>query len=213
MFLGICILFISGLNGQESSANYVLVNYDVQLSLDILPDLDKRKLYREKDKKLLSDIKDVQYKRYRLETFPFYEEQLNAKENIQLADVKLLDGKVNYDDDIPFAFLAKRAIKKKCQEVPYDYFIVTTTVVKKPVIKLVSNLWIVETKIKVLDKGGNELVNKVEEMKLDKPIRSRDFKGGFDKLYREHYDQLYKTLEPYIQKSLSTAISNIDFPF
>lgn len=208
----IVVFSLISLKAQDSAATYAMLRYEVQVDLDIFTDLDKTKLVRSKDKTKHAELIADQMSRYRTKTFPYYFEQLSTINSIQLSQPEALEGRIPYDSGVPIPLFPKRALKKKCSDTDFDYFIVTNVKVSKPVVKLVSNIWNVETEIKVLNKSGDVIAILNNPSKLDGPIRSRDFKGGFDKIYREHYDQLYFKLEPYIEGSIASTLSKFEFP-
>jgi hypothetical protein len=186
-----------------------MVRFEVNVDLDVFTDLDKRKLVRSKEKSLHSNLIVDQMGRYRTGNFDFYIETLQAQESISVADREALVDLVKHDAGVPIPLFPKKAVVKKCQDTPYEYFIITNVRVSKPVLKMMGNLLTTKTEIKILDKSGKLVSTFVSEQKLDKPIRSRDFKGKFDKLYRAHYDQLYEKLQPYIQTSIKEAVSQL----
>ncbi len=197
---------------QDVEPNYAILRYEVAVDLDVFTDLDKRKLVRSKEKSLYTKIIAEQLGRYRTGTFPFFVSQLGTVDSLEMADKDALAEKVKFDEGVPIPFLPKRTLKKKCQEVPYDFFLITNVEVAKPIIKLASNLLTIKTTIKVLNKAGDLVHSEKFDMKLDKPIRSRDFEGGFDKVYRTHYDKLYEKLVPYIETAVTDALEKFDFP-
>ncbi len=199
-------------NGQTESEKFALLRYEAAVSLDVFTDLDKRKLTRSKEKSLHSKIMGEQFGRYRTQTFPFFWDLLAQKQEIEIAEASALEGRVNYEEGVPIPLFPKRMLVKKCKDMPYEYFLITNVEVVKPVIKLASNLLTIKTTIKVLDKNGDVVQQLKNDMKLEKPIRSRDFEGGFDKIYRAHYDQLYEILAPNIEKALTQAFAEFQFP-